>query len=355
MEKLRLLLLPFSLLYRIVSGLRNKFFDWGILKSSKFEIPVLCVGNITIGGTGKTPHIEYLINLLHKKYKVGILSRGYKRKTKGFVLARKGCSPAEIGDEPYQIYMKFKKSKVAVCESRVKGVKNLLDRKPKTEIVLLDDAFQHRYIQPGLSILLVDYNHPVFDDFLLPAGNLRESFSARKRAQIVIVSKSPDEISFSERKYWTDNLKLHPQQNLFFTSFEYGSLEPVFKNKSKNQSLKKLKKDNVKILLVAGIANPKPLMEKLEETGLEFETIFFPDHHNFSQKDIDNIKSAFKSISGKQKIILTTEKDAVRLRFGKKTPRLIKENSYYLPVKVRFLDDTGDDFNRIILKYARKN
>lgn len=355
LNKLRLLLLPLSLLYGLIIGLRNKMFDWKIFKSVKFELPIICVGNITVGGTGKTPHVEYLIDLLQKNYRVAVLSRGYKRKSKGFVLAKNDSSPLDIGDEPYQIYSKFKKLYVAVCENRVLGVQKLIKKKKKIEVVVLDDAFQHRYVTPGLSILLIDYNRPAFNDYLFPAGNLREGFSARKRAQILIVSKSPEIITNSQIDYWTNRLKLGPTQYLYFTTYEYGYLESVFEKKALYKSLGQLRKYNVQVLLVTGIANPKPLENKLDQQGIKYETLIFPDHHNYTQKDLQEIANVFKSMESKQKLLLTTEKDAVRFRYIGKYPKSIKKYSYFLPVKVRFLNDSTDEFNQLILKNVRKN
>jgi tetraacyldisaccharide 4'-kinase len=355
MKKFRILLLPLSLIYWLITSLRNKLFDLGILKSVKFEIPLICVGNITVGGTGKTPHIEYLVNLLQNNHKLAILSRGYKRRSKGFVLAKKDSSPSKIGDEPYQIHQKFTDCVVAVCESRVEGAEKILKKKPKTEIILLDDAFQHRHISPDLSILLVDYNRPVFNDFLMPVGSLRESFSSRKRAQVVVVTKTPENILHDEMNSWKRKLKLSATQHLFFTTFEYGNLIPVFSKKSKFIQLSDLKAQNADVLLIAGIANPKPLTDKLISSGLNIETLFFPDHYNFARNDYARIKAAFKRLKAENKIIITTEKDAVRMKFAKKLPKTISENLYYLPIEVKFLNDSADEFNQIVFTYAAKN
>ena len=355
MNKLRILLIPISLLYGFAVWMRNKLFDWKLLKSTSFKIPLISVGNITVGGTGKTPHVEYLIELLKETLNVAVLSRGYRRKTKGFVLAGKKASPATIGDEPYQIYRKFDKVDVAVCESRVEGVNKLLNKRRKINAVLLDDAFQHRYIQPGLSILLIDFNRPVFSDYLLPAGNLREGLAARKRAHIIIVSKAPEELSETTKRFWEHQIKLLPGQYLFFTTFRYGKPKTISGNKPEYNDISQLKDKKVSVLLVTGIANPAPMLNYLGESGTKFTAMHFSDHHNFTSADIRKIKTAFKKLKGKRKILLTTEKDAVRFQHLDNFPKSLKNNAYYLPIKIAFLDGMTEKFNRMILDYAGKN
>ncbi|MBN2484621.1 MAG: tetraacyldisaccharide 4'-kinase [Bacteroidales bacterium] len=352
MNYFRLFLVPFSLLYGIAVAVRNRLFDHGILKSKKFDVPIISVGNITVGGTGKTPHIEYLAQLLQKKFRVGVVSRGYKRKTKGFVLAGKKSTPSDIGDEPFQVYKKFDKIALAVSENRVEGISKLLKKKKKTRAVLLDDAFQHRYVLPGLSIVLIDYNRPVFSDFLLPAGNLREGISALKRAQVVIVTKSPKTLTSNDTGFWQKRLRLLPSQHLFFSTMEYGSLEPVFGKKHLYKNPGQLKRHNVQVLLVTGIANPRPIEGYLSGFGIGCQLVRFPDHHNFTRADIDKIRKQFSGLKAEQKIILTTEKDAVRMIHLQGFPKKIKPFCYYLPVKVKFANDTAEQFNRLILDYV---
>lgn len=354
-HNLRKLLLPVSLLYGMVIAIRHKLFDWKIFSSTSFNIPVICVGNLTVGGTGKTPHIEYLIELLKDNVSIAMLSRGYKRKTKGYLLASKKTSPEEIGDEPFQIYRKYSDIRVAVCEKRVQGIYNLLDDKKKIQTILLDDAFQHRHVEPGMNILLIDYNRPIFNDRLLPAGNLRDLKSQMKRADIVIVSKTPKDITGIDKRLWIKQLNLYPYQKLFFSTIKYKNVVSVFNKKDPEFNLSKIKTDHGKVLLLTGIASPKPLEDYILSKGLELEKMAFPDHHNFSPNDIKSIKEKFDSIAGKKKIILTTEKDAVRLKQLKNFPKSLKDKIYYLPIKIEFLDKGNKDFDKIISNYVRKN
>jgi tetraacyldisaccharide 4'-kinase len=348
-------MLPVALLYGLAVTIRHKLFDWKILPSESFDLPLICVGNITVGGTGKTPHVEYLVKLLKEKYKVAILSRGYKRKTRGYQAANKKSTPNIIGDEPYQIYRKHPDITVAVCEKRVEGISNLLQNIKQPEVIILDDAFQHRYVKPGLNIVLIDFNRPIFKDHMLPAGNLRDRRSQLKRADIVIVSKTPKDITPLEKRLWIKNLKLFPYQKLFFSYISYSRPKAIFQKKETELSLSQIKKEDASILLVTGIANPLPIIEYLKQKEIDFKTIKFPDHHNFSESDLDNIKNEFKNIKGRKKIILTTEKDAVRIKHLNKVPGSLKDRLYYLPIKIKFIDNGNKGFDKIINGYVRKN
>ncbi len=351
----RILLLPIAWVYGVGIFLRNKAFDLKLLKSKVFDFPIISVGNLTVGGTGKTPHIEFLIELLLPSFHVAVLSRGYKRKTKGYVYASKNATPSSIGDEPYQIHSKYKGISLAVSEKRTIGVERLLERKKKPDVILLDDAFQHRYIKPGCSILLIDYNRPAFKDFLLPAGNLREGFRGRKRADIVIVTKCPGNLNTETSNLWRKKLKLSNDQSLFFTKIEYGKPTMVFGSANLDFNLKVLKKEKVKVLLVTGIANPLPLKEYLIDQGINVKLHAFPDHHSFNKEDIIKIKKKFKGLSGRKKILLTTEKDAVRLKQFKKFPRNLKHKLYALPISIKVLHDKHDEFEQRIISYVRSN
>ncbi len=327
----RWLLFPLSIIYGLIVSFRNKLFDYNILHSQEFALPVISVGNITVGGTGKTPHIEYLIRLLKKPSKsskllegsrlgskhtgVAILSRGYKRKTKGFVLATEKSTVDEIGDEPKQIKQKFPDIHLAVSNSRVEGINKLLSKSSDDSIraILLDDAFQHRYVKPGLSILLIDYNRPLSSDYMLPYGELREKPSEKKRADIIIITKSPENISTAERKIIFRDLKILPYQSLYFTSLKYGTPIPVWGSHRMTPSHPMTNK----ILLITGIAQPDALKKYLQsqQGGTNnVEHLKFPDHHIYSKKDIKNIIQKFNNIANKNKIIITTEKDAIRLQ-----------------------------------------
>ena len=354
-NKIKKLFLPLSALYGVVVWLRNKLFDWNILPSEEFSVPVICVGNITVGGTGKTPHVEYLIELLKKDYKVAVLSKGYKRKTSGFVLADPHATAKTIGDEPLQIFKKFPEIIVAVDGNRRRGIKKLLNipKEKRPEVILLDDAFQHRYVKPFLSILLTDSNRLIYEDTLLPAGRLRESCAGKERANTVIVTKCSPELKPIDFRLISKHLNLYPCQDLFFTSFEYGDLIPCFESEQSNtKSLADIKDKH--ILLIAGIANPQGLISELNTYTHHLETIIFPDHHAFSKSDIKMIHSQFQQIRGTDKLIITTEKDFIRLSDCEYVTDVMKKASYYLPVKVVFQEKKEDLFIKKIYDYVRK-
>lgn len=347
------LLYPASLVYGIIVSVRNKLFDWHILKSEEFDLPVISVGNITVGGTGKTPHVEYLLKLLSSKLKLGFLSRGYKRKTTGYIEANEKTNSHLIGDEPYQVFRTFGQDVlVAVDENRVHGIKELF--KKNLQAIVLDDAYQHRYVKPGVSILLMDYNRPVFSDHLLPFGELREGTGGIKRANIVIVTKVPKSIKPIEKRLLINELNLFPYQFLFFTRIEYGELTSVFNEEGKGISLLELKKKKPAVLLVSGIANPSPLIEAVNKYTSELSTLIYSDHQEYGPKQLKEITSKFESLAGKEKIVVTTEKDAVKIReVGDETK--LPLHFYYLPIKVRFLDNGEEEFNKIIREFAEKN
>lgn len=354
-------LYPVSWIYGTVVMMRNKLFDWGILQSKSFKVPVICVGNLAVGGTGKTPHTEYLIKLLHQKYQVAVLSRGYKRRTKGFVLANEKSTAHTIGDEPYQMHSKFPDVTLAVDEDRCHGIERLLTLKdPSVEMVLLDDAFQHRYVKPGLSILLTDYHRLFCDDTLLPAGQLRESINGKNRAQIVIVTKCPQDIKPIDFNIITKRLNLYPYQQLFFSSFRYGDLEPVFRDVAASSSASSSAKPlaslaDTNVLLVTGIASPAPILERLKDSTGYVDLIAFGDHHDFSQKDMQLIRDRFKKLQGENRLIVTTEKDATRLVNHPALDAELKPYLYALPIEIEILQNQQDKFNQHIIDYVREN
>ncbi len=345
-------LLPFSWLYGFGVYIRNKFFDWGILKHEEFDVPVICIGNITVGGTGKTPHTEYLVKLLQEKYRVGVLSRGYKRKSKGFVLATPDSTSLKIGDESFQIKQKYPDAIVAVDGNRRRGIKELLSLDNPPEIILLDDAFQHRYVKPSYTIILSDFNRPVYDDTLLPAGRLREPASSLENASIIIVTKCPEDLQPIDFRIISHDINAYPYQGLYFTSFTYKNLEPVFGGGDKKLTLNSLRGKH--ILLATGIASPKMMINKLSEYTTEIDTLTYPDHHNFRVKDIKHISERFRSINADDKIILVTEKDAARLVLRNDIDEDIKEYLYYLPIEVAFMDKETE-FKEKIFKHVREN
>lgn len=352
--KIQKWLYPVSWLYGAVVMLRNKLFDWGILRSKSFDVPVISVGNLAVGGTGKTPHTEYLIKLLHKKYKVAVLSRGYKRHTKGYVLADAESTARTIGDEPYQMHFKFPSVTFAVDENRCHGIEQLLGAKnAPVDVVLLDDAFQHRYVKPGLSILLTDYHRLFCDDTLLPAGLLREPVGGKNRAQIVFVTKCPPDIKPIDYNIIAKRLHLYPYQQLFFSSFRYGDLQSVFDSSVKRLSLHSL--TDTSVLLVTGIASPTPILERLEGCTKQVDLLSFGDHHDFSNRDMQQIKERFKKLQGEQRLIITTEKDATRLVAHPALDAELKPFLYTLPIEIEILQNQQDKFNQHIIDYVREN
>jgi tetraacyldisaccharide 4'-kinase len=338
----------------MVVFLRNKLFDWEILKSSEFAMPVISVGNITVGGTGKTPHIEYLVNLLSANHKVAVLSRGYKRKTKGFILASELSGVNEIGDEPLQIKSKFPEVIVAVDSKRTRGIEKLMELFPDLEVILLDDAFQHRYVKPGLSILLIDYNRPLQKDFLLPMGRLREPASSVSRANLILISKSPEKQKDIERRIFFKNLSLNPFQHLFYTAVNPQPLKPVFMSSLSSEMLDKLK-SKPKVLLIAGIANPRSVKKFARVYSTDIEEFLFPDHYEFKERDIQKIVNAFNGNRVENTIIITTEKDAMRLKQFHEMFKPIEENIYYIPIIIEFLNEDTKNFNNQINSYVESN
>ena len=350
-------LYPASLCYWAVTSLRNKLFDWGNLRSKSFDIPVICIGNLAVGGTGKTPHTEYLIKLLSQKFQIAVLSRGYKRRTRGYILSSLNNNVQNIGDEPYQIKSKFPNILVAVDEDRCHGIEQLLKVKnPPIDVILLDDAFQHRYVKAGLNILLTDYHRLFCDDTLLPAGRLRESVNGKNRANIVIVTKCPKNIKPIDFNIITKRLNLFPYQQLYFSSFNYRSLKPVFPVQAGklNRELTTLQK-NEEILLVTGIASPAAIIEELESYTSHIDLLSFNDHHNFSSRDIQLIKERFGKLKGKHRLIITTEKDATRLADNLTLDDELKKYIFALPIEVEILQNQQDIFNQRIIEYVREN
>jgi tetraacyldisaccharide 4'-kinase len=348
-----LLLWPLSLLYGFGISIRNFCYENKILKSKEYDLPIISIGNLSVGGTGKTPHTEFLIRMLRDEFSVAVLSRGYKRKTKGFRLVETEDTHYEAGDEPLQIKKKFPNSIVAVCESRTDGVDKLKVLYPELNLIVLDDAFQHRKISPGLSILLNNYNHPIAKDYLLPLGMLRETRSASYRAHIVIYSKCPHNLKPIERRIMSKEIDIRPFQHLFFSTLEYLDLQPVFDN-SETIPIDKLKDYN--ILALSGIARSKSFTDFLKSKYKTVKHLKFPDHYDFTLKDITKIEKTFFETNG-QKIIITTEKDAIRLKSTDLFSEEIKKYVYCVPIEVKLLcsDDERKEFDNQIFSYVRNN
>lgn len=335
---LHYVLLPLSWLYGMVTGVRNWLFDHNVLPQEEYDVPVITVGNLTVGGTGKTPHVEYILGMLAMEYNMAVLSRGYKRKTKGFIIANSNSTPDSIGDEPLQMYQKFgMRAKIAVCESRRKGIMELLRLFPDLQLIVLDDGFQHRYVKPKVSVLLMDYNRPIYDDHLLPLGRLRENARQTNRADMVVVTKCPDDLSPLQYRLVSKKLDLMPYQKLYFSNYSYGALLPVFPDdKPYHVQLSSLtERDSV--MLLTGVANPRGFVRHFRNYPFKVKVCHYPDHHSFTRDDIRKIEAEFKALTGERKIILTTEKDAVRLAFNPYFPSALKPLTYFLPIAVRMI------------------
>ncbi len=346
----RIFLYPFATLYGIIMLLRNKMFDWGILPSQTFTIPLIGVGNLSVGGTGKTPHVEYLVRLLEKQnFKVAVLSRGYGRRTKGFILAQNHMSTHELGDEVLQYKNKFKNLVVAACENRVKGVKKLLKMFPELDVILLDDVYQHRYIKPGINILLTPYSNLFIHNFIFPTGRLREFRSGAKRADIICVSKSPKVLSPIVVKDYYQRIKPQKHQRFIFSFLAYEKCVPLY---NKNLTLPT---KIYAILMVTGIANPSLLEEHLTNYCSELFKIKFRDHHNFKKRDIEKIIEKFNNIYSVNKIIVTTEKDAKRLDKPAIKEMLQEVPVFYIPIKVQIHEPYKQDFDNQIIRYVERN
>ncbi len=346
LKSFRYLLFPFSLVYGLVILLRNFLFDKKILRSATFNFPLICVGNIAVGGTGKTPMTEYLIELLQHNYVTATLSRGYKRKTKGFVIANTNTTALEIGDEPMQFHEKFSNITVAVGEERFEAIPQILHERPQTEVIILDDAFQHRSVKAGLNILLTEYKNLYSRDLMMPAGDLRDVKRSSKRAQVIIVTKCKTNIDAEEKGAIAKELNLLPEQQLFFSEILYGQPYHIFKKTIYSMG------ESSDLLLVAGIANPKPMKTFLAEHVHSFDMLHYPDHHIFSSTDLKDILKHFNKISSTNKIILTTEKDAVRLKKFEK--ELAELPVYALPIKMHFLFNEASAFNEIVMNFVRQ-
>lgn len=343
LRSFRILLLPFALVYWAVIAVRNWLFDKNILKTAEFGLPLVNVGNLSVGGTGKSPMVEYLLVLLKEQFKVATLSRGYKRKTKGYALADDDTTALEIGDEPMQFHLKFPDVPVAVGEQRIEAIPQLLHDKPETQAIILDDAFQHRSIKAGLNILLTDYNNLFTRDFYLPTGDLRDLKSSYKRAEIIVVTKCKPDLSEEEKKKLVKEIAPLPQQHIFFTSIQYGSLYHII-----NNSVTRLDEDT-EVLLVSGIASPRPLKKWLEEKSSSYLLLQYADHHIFTIDDLKDIRKRFENMGETKKIILTTEKDAVRLiKFRQAIEDL---PLYVIPVQHHFLFNEADKFNKLITEF----
>jgi len=347
LRPIRILLFPVSLLYALIVKIRNWFFDKKLLSSTTFNLPIICVGNLAVGGTGKSPMVELLIRTLRSRFEIAVLSRGYKRKTRGYALANESTTALDIGDEPMQFHQKFPDVAVAVGEERMVAIPQLLHDRPDTKVIILDDAFQHRSVRAGMNILLTDYSNLFTRDWWLPSGDLRDAPSSYRRADIIIVTKCPEELSEEERRAIVIEIGPLSHQRIFFTSICYG--EPYLITGQATGGVKTTVNDQVEVLLVTGIANPAPLKRWLDEHSRTYYELEYGDHHIFSIDDLNTMTRRFDSLTAGRKIILTTEKDAVRLtKFRQELEGL---PFYVLPITPRFLFGEEPVFNDLITKF----
>ncbi len=331
-------LAPFSLLYGAAVAIRHKLFDWKILRSEEYDIPIVCIGNLTVGGTGKTPLTDMLAGHFKMTHNVAVLSRGYKRRTKGYFEAEIGTSFLDTGDEPKLIKQRHPDIVVAVCEKRRDGISEIRRRHPEVNMIILDDGFQHRYVEPWVNVVLIDYTRPIYRDHLLPWGNLRDTVGQLHRARYVIMTKCPPDMSPIDRRIVRKSLKLYPYQSLFFTSMECGNAVPLFRN-----SMTEIPANGKSVIAMSGIGNPKSFCDSLEKRYAVEDEIVFPDHHPYRRRDLALMEQVLgKSPEGT--VIITTEKDAVKLAGSKKIPENLRPRLFYQPLNIRFYDDTVIEF-----------
>jgi tetraacyldisaccharide 4'-kinase len=350
----KLLLYPIAAIYGFIVSIRNFLYDYKFFKSTEFEIPVISIGNITVGGTGKTPHTEYLVDLLQSQFVVTTISRGYKRKSRGYQEVDVSSKAINVGDEPLQIKNKFPDIQVVVDEKRVHAIQKIQLQEPSRlpDVILLDDGFQHRSVSAGINILLIDFNRPIDKDQLMPVGRLRESKWQMRRANVFIYTKCPQEISPITRRIIMKDVNLRPYQNLFFTTMIYQPLQAVFADEA--IPTPGLATDKVSVLLVTGIVNPEHLQKYLSNFSEEIVSLKYPDHHQFTSANLQVIEQKFAAIQAENKIIITTEKDSMRLKDMDLSAN-IKSRLFFVPIKIKFLDSEGKNFNEKIVTYVREN
>ena len=341
---MRYFLKLFSSIYNIITSLRNLLFDFQILRSKTYNIPIICVGNLELGGTGKTPHVQYIISLLKSKYKIAVLSRGYGRKTSITKYVEANDSVDLVGDEPLQIKKNNPSCLVVVEKNRNKGIKNILEKHKEIEVIILDDGFQHRWLKAGLNIILTDFSKPYYNNHLFPYGTLRENKKNSKRADIIILTKTPKGTTPKQKKEIIKKINLNTNQKSFFSEIKYGD----WKHLNKNVTIKE--KNNFSIILVTGIANPANLINHLKNNN-QINHIRFPDHHNYNLEDVSNILYKYNNNKTDKKIIITTEKDAVKLSTFKN--ELNNVNVYYICISIKL--DKKQKFDEEILEYVKKN
>lgn len=331
-------LAPISFLYKAGVSFRHKLFDWNILKSEEYDIPVVCVGNLTVGGTGKTPVTDMLVEHFKPGYNVAVLSRGYKRRTKGYLEASVKSSFLDVGDEPKMIKLHHPEVVVAVCEDRREGIKEIRKRHPEVNLIMLDDGFQHRYVEPWVNIVLIDYTRPVYNDHMLPRGNLRDTVNQLHRAHYIIMTKCPPDISPLDKRIVRKWIKPYPYQSLFFTSMESGDALPIFP-----EGAEFVPKGGGNVIAMSGIGNPKSFADSISSRYKLVDEIIFPDHHPYHRRDLGLMKQKLEEAPGRT-VIVTTEKDAVKLAGSRKIPAEIREKLFYQPLSIRFNEHSDVKF-----------
>ena len=346
---IKIILYPLSRIFGLGVYLRNTLFDCGIIKSQTYSIPIVCIGNLSVGGTGKTPHIEYLVTLLKQKYRIAVVSRGYKRKSKGMQISSTLSTPDQLGDEPFQIFAKNPEITVIADGNRRRAVAYLMQQAQPPHVILLDDAYQHRYVAPGLNIILTDYNRPFFKDSLMPYGLLREPARNKNRADAIIVTKTPACTPTEELQQIAHRITLSKEQLLFFSSLKNPTCRNIYTQEANDFE------PDTEILLVTGIANPQPIEAAVSARYSLHSTLHFSDHCNFGDKEINKIVEKFSAIQNNKKVILVTEKDAVKLRNNPTLQESLKDFIYYLPLEIVFLQSETNKFNQFIFDYVAEN
>jgi len=339
---------PFSLIYLSVTTLRNFLFNRKINRSIEFDFPIIGIGNLSIGGSGKTPLVEFILRLTREFYSAGVLSRGYGRRTTGFHTVTENDSASKSGDEPFQLKNNFPEAHVCVCEDRALAVPQMLDEK-NLDLIIMDDAFQHRWVKPGLNILVSDFNVPFFSDMILPSGNLRESRCNYHRADVIVFSRCENFPNDKIRKKYLSKIPKVDSSKVFFTSLEYGTPYSVLKNKEEKKNFSEIKK----VILVCGIAKPKYIEDYLKKSGIQFESFLFGDHHSFSHNQVERIIAAYKNLNDTSAVILTTEKDAMRLMKFREDSELLREKLFALPMKMKFEEEEEKKFSKIIFDFVK--
>ncbi len=346
---IRTLLAPLSLLYGMVIHIRNKFYDWGVFAAQEYDIPIVCVGNLAVGGTGKTPMAELLIDHFSHGYNVALLSRGYKRRTKGFVEAQVDSSFLAVGDEPKQIKMKYPEAVVAVCEDRNEGIRRIRAIHPEVNLIVLDDGFQFRSVEAWVNIVMMDYSKPFYNDHLLPWGDLRDSTSQLHRAHFVVVTKCPPDINALNMRIVNKSLGLYPYQRLYFSFISNGSIAPLFADVATDKILA-----GHNVIVMAGVANPAPMVASVEERYTVVDKLIFPDHHPYRMRDLALMERKLRE-APEGTIIVTTEKDAVKLTNRKRIPLLLQQRLYLMPIKMSFIEYSEQNFLRKLDHNVKSN